>query len=84
MLFKDSFYFVNPYGFGFKQEVQTILHSFPAMSFWGKFGLFEPLIPLQSGRSKDVDSSKDNFRYVLCVWEVGNQIYIVTLICNLF
>ncbi|XP_016324225.1 uncharacterized protein dbf4b [Sinocyclocheilus anshuiensis] len=36
--------------------------SFPVMSFSGKFSPFEPLIPRQSGRSKDVDSSKDNFR----------------------
>ncbi|XP_059386156.1 uncharacterized protein dbf4b [Carassius carassius] len=36
--------------------------SFPMMSFSGKFSPFEPLIPRQSGRSKDVDSSKDSFR----------------------
>uniref|UniRef100_A0A9J7WU03 DBF4B-CDC7 kinase regulatory subunit n=1 Tax=Cyprinus carpio carpio TaxID=630221 RepID=A0A9J7WU03_CYPCA len=36
--------------------------SFPVISFSGKFSPFEPLIPRQSGKSKDLDSSKDNFR----------------------
>ncbi|XP_026133367.1 uncharacterized protein LOC113112130 isoform X1 [Carassius auratus] len=36
--------------------------SFPVMSFSGKFSPFEPLIHLQSGKSKDVDSSKDIFK----------------------
>ncbi|XP_052468121.1 uncharacterized protein dbf4b isoform X1 [Carassius gibelio] len=36
--------------------------SFPVMSFSGRFSPFEPLIPRQSGRSKDVDSSEDSFR----------------------
>ncbi|XP_043109190.1 protein DBF4 homolog B isoform X2 [Puntigrus tetrazona] len=36
--------------------------SFPVVSFSGKFSPFEPLIPRQSSRSKEVDSSKDNLR----------------------
>ncbi|KAK7122910.1 hypothetical protein R3I94_019882 [Phoxinus phoxinus] len=36
--------------------------SFPMMIYSGKYSPFEPLIPRQSGRSKDEDPSKDNFR----------------------
>ncbi|RXN32785.1 histone-lysine N-methyltransferase 2D-like protein [Labeo rohita] len=36
--------------------------NFPVMSFSGKFSPFEPPIPLFSGKSKEEDASKDNFR----------------------
>jgi len=57
------------YDFGFMNRkfrpfyAQTL--SFPMMIYSGKYSPFELLIPRQSGRSKDEDPSKDNFRYVL-------------------
>ncbi|KAL1264104.1 hypothetical protein QQF64_004459 [Cirrhinus molitorella] len=36
--------------------------NFPVISFSGKFSPFEPLITRQSGRIKEEDASKDNFR----------------------
>ncbi len=39
MFFKEACYFVNPYGFGFEQEIQTILctdSEFPSDEFLWK------------------------------------------------